>query len=140
MRHFELFAARTQPRRCRRPYDGLDLGDNARGSFGSLFGGGKQRLFVALALLGDPELVLLDELTTGLDPTPGARPGSSPRVRDRAPVLLVTHFMDEAELLCDRVAIMDRGKLVACDTPDELRTLAEKSTLDDAFVTLTGRD
>jgi len=91
-------------------------------AFGSLSGGEKQRLFVALALLGDPELVLLDELTTGLDPSARHATWDLIRaVRDRGTtVLLVTHFMDEAELLCDRVAIMDRGQLVACDTPGGL--------------------
>ncbi|MFC4857803.1 ABC transporter ATP-binding protein [Actinophytocola glycyrrhizae] len=90
--------------------------------FGALSGGEQQRLFVALALLGDPELVLLDELTTGLDPS--ARHATWDlirKVRDHGTtVVLVTHFMDEAEILCDRVGIMDRGNLVACDTPGAL--------------------
>jgi len=91
-------------------------------SFGSLSGGEQQRLFVALALLGDPELVLLDELTTGLDPSARHATWDLIRqVRDRGTtVVLVTHFMDEAEMLCDRVAIMDRGRIVACDTPGAL--------------------
>jgi ABC-2 type transport system ATP-binding protein len=91
-------------------------------SFGVLSGGEKQRLFVALALLGDPELVLLDELTTGLDPTARHATWELVRqVRDRGTtVVLVTHFMEEAESLCDRVAIMDRGQIVACDTPSGL--------------------
>ncbi|MFI7679060.1 ATP-binding cassette domain-containing protein [Actinophytocola sp. NPDC049390] len=91
-------------------------------AFGSLSGGEQQRLFVALALLGDPELVLLDELTTGLDPTARHATWDLIRqVRDRGTtVVLVTHFMDEAETLCDRVAIMDRGEVVACDTPSAL--------------------
>jgi ABC-2 type transport system ATP-binding protein len=91
-------------------------------AFGSLSGGEQQRLFVALALLGDPELVLLDELTTGLDPSARHATWDLIRqVRDRGTtVVLVTHFMDEAETLCDRVAIMDRGKMVACDTPTAL--------------------
>ncbi|MFI7679415.1 ABC transporter ATP-binding protein [Actinophytocola sp. NPDC049390] len=91
-------------------------------AFGSLSGGEQQRLFVALALLGDPELVLLDELTTGLDPSARHATWDLIRqVRDRGTtVVLVTHFMDEAEMLCDRVAIMDRGKVVACDTPSAL--------------------
>ncbi len=91
-------------------------------AFGSLSGGEQQRLFVALALLGNPELVLLDELTTGLDPS--ARHATwdlISQVRDRGTtVVLVTHFMDEAEMLCDRIAIMDRGQIVACDTPHGL--------------------
>ncbi|NEE03250.1 ABC transporter ATP-binding protein [Phytoactinopolyspora halotolerans] len=87
--------------------------------FGVLSGGERQRLFVALALLGDPDIVVLDELTTGLDPT--ARRATWDVVRQvRAggtTVVLVTHFMDEAESLCDRVAVMDGGQIVACDTP-----------------------
>jgi ABC-2 type transport system ATP-binding protein len=91
-------------------------------AFGSLSGGEQQRLFIALALLGDPELVLLDELTTGLDPSARHVTWDLIReVRDRGTtVVLVTHFMDEAEMLCDRVAIMDRGQMVACDTPSAL--------------------
>lgn len=91
-------------------------------AFGSLSGGEQQRLFVALALLGDPELVLLDELTTGLDPSARHATWDLIRqVRDRGTtVVVVTHFMDEAELLCDRVAVMDRGKIIACDTPSAL--------------------
>jgi ABC-2 type transport system ATP-binding protein len=91
-------------------------------AFGSLSGGEQQRLFVALALLGDPELVVLDELTTGLDPSARHATWDLIRqVRDRGTtVVLVTHFMDEAETLCDRVAVMDRGEVVACDTPTAL--------------------
>jgi ABC-2 type transport system ATP-binding protein len=93
-----------------------------RQAYGSLSGGERQRVFLALALLGDPELVFLDELTTGLDPT--ARRATwelVAGVRDRgATVVLVTHFMEEAEALCDRVAIVDRGLVVACDTPAAL--------------------
>jgi ABC-2 type transport system ATP-binding protein len=93
-----------------------------RQAYGSLSGGQQQRVFLALALLGDPELVFLDELTTGLDPT--ARRATwelVAGVRDRgATVVLVTHFMEEAEALCDRVAVVDRGRVVACDTPAAL--------------------
>lgn len=92
--------------------------------FGALSGGQQQRLFLALALLGEPELVFLDELTTGLDPT--ARRDTwelVKQVRDRgATVVLVTHFMEEAEALCDRVAVVDGGRVVACETPRALTT------------------
>jgi ABC-2 type transport system ATP-binding protein len=90
--------------------------------FGVLSGGERQRLFVALALLGNPEVVLLDELTTGLDPSARRATWVLVRqMRDRGTtVVLVTHFMDEAESLCDRVAVMDRGRIVACDTPRTL--------------------
>jgi len=90
--------------------------------FGALSGGQRQRLFLALALLGSPEVVFLDELTTGLDPTARRATWDLVRqVRDRgATVVLVTHFMEEAESLCDRVAVVDAGRLVACDTPRAL--------------------
>ncbi|MFD9891530.1 ABC transporter ATP-binding protein [Amycolatopsis sp. NPDC059027] len=122
--------------------DVLALTDHADSYFGNLSGGQKQRVSIALALIGNPEVAVLDELTTGLDPH--ARRDTwqlVERVRDSGvTVLLVTHFMDEAERLCDRVAIFDAGHVVATGTPAELRATTEKSTLDDAFVTLTGRD
>ncbi|MEA5359877.1 ABC transporter ATP-binding protein [Amycolatopsis sp., V23-08] len=117
----------------------LDLRDHARSYFGKLSGGQKQRVSIALALVGNPELAILDELTTGLDPH--ARRDTwklVEAVRDAGvTVLLVTHFMDEAERLCDRVAIFDAGRVVATGTPAELRATAGESTLDDAFVSLT---
>jgi len=90
--------------------------------YAALSGGEQQRLFLALALLGRPEVVFLDELTTGLDPTARRATWALVRqVRDRgATVVLVTHFMEEAEALCDRIAIVDRGRLVALDTPAAL--------------------
>ena len=88
----------------------------------SLSGGQRQRLSVALALIGRPRLAFLDEMTTGLDPQ--ARRDAwelIERLRDRGvTVVLVTHFMEEAERLCDRVALFDRGRLVALDAPDRL--------------------
>jgi ABC-2 type transport system ATP-binding protein len=119
--------------------DRLDLRDHQRTFFGKLSGGQKQRVSIALALVGNPELAILDELTTGLDPH--ARRETWRLVEGvRATgvtVLLVTHFMDEAERLCDRVAIFDAGRVVATGTPTELRAAAGASTLDDAFVSLT---
>jgi ABC-2 type transport system ATP-binding protein len=100
----------------------LGLEEKSNAPFSKLSGGQKQRLFIALALLPDPQLVFLDELTTGLDPQ--ARHAIWDLVRDvRAKgktVLLTTHFMEEAERLCDRVAILDHGKIVALDTPAAL--------------------
>jgi ABC-2 type transport system ATP-binding protein len=91
-------------------------------TFGSLSGGQRQRLFVALALVNRPKLVFLDEMTTGLDPA--ARRVAWDLIRavrnNGATVVLVTHFMDEAEELCDRVAIVDRGKVIACDSTSGL--------------------
>jgi ABC-2 type transport system ATP-binding protein len=91
-------------------------------SFAGLSGGEQQRLFVALALVNEPEVVFLDELTQGLDPAARRVAWDLIRVvRDRgSTVVLVTHYMDEAEKLCDRLAVIDRGKVVACDTPQGL--------------------
>ncbi|WP_322797481.1 ABC transporter ATP-binding protein [Thermoflexus sp.] len=100
----------------------LGLAEHRRQAFGQLSGGLRQRLFIALALIGDPQLLFLDELTTGLDPH--ARRAMWDLVREiRAEgrtVFLTTHYMEEAERLCDRVAIVDRGRLVALDTPENL--------------------
>jgi ABC-2 type transport system ATP-binding protein len=96
-----------------------DLESKANASFSSLSGGQKQRLFIALALVNHPEVVFLDEMTTGLDPA--ARHIAWDLIKEiRAngtTVILVTHFMDEAEELCDRLAIVNQGKLLALDSP-----------------------
>jgi ABC-2 type transport system ATP-binding protein len=110
----------------------LGLEEKRNAHFSSLSGGQKQRLFVALALLPDPELVFLDELTTGLDPH--ARHAIWDLVRDirkrGKTVILSTHFMEEAERLCDRVAILDQGRIVAMDTPEALiRTLGSEERI-----------
>ena len=91
-------------------------------AFGRLSGGQKQRVFIALALVNDPQVVFLDELTTGLDPQARRHTWELVRaVRERGKtVVLVTHFMDEAENLCDRLAIVDKGRIVALDTPQAL--------------------
>jgi ABC-2 type transport system ATP-binding protein len=113
------------------------LTEQRRTAFGSLSGGQKQRLFIALALLGEPEVVVLDELTTGLDPA--ARRDTWVLVqglRDRGvTVVLVTHAMDEAETLCDRLAVIDRGHLVALGRPEEIR--AGHRSLEAAYLHLT---
>ena len=108
-----------------RPVDGdallerLGLADKRQAWFMTLSGGQKQRLFIALALIHDPDVVLLDELTTGLDPQ--ARRAIWDLVREiRArgkTVLLTTHLMEEAERLCDRVAIVERGRVIDIGTP-----------------------
>ena len=98
------------------------LQDKRNESFAALSGGQRQRLFVALALVGDPEIVFLDEMTQGLDPA-GRRIAweliRSLRSSGKT-VLLVTHYMDEAEALCDRVAVIEGGRVVAIDTPARL--------------------
>ena len=100
----------------------LGLGERLKAPFVKLSGGQKQRLFIALALVNDPELVFLDELSTGLDPQARRTMWDLVRsLRDRGKtVFLSTHFMEEAERLCDRVAILDHGKIVALDTPENL--------------------
>ncbi len=107
----------------------LGLQEKRNTPFSKLSGGQKQRLFIALALLPDPQLVFLDELTTGLDPQ--ARHAIWDLVREvrlrGKTVILTTHFMEEAERLCDRVAILDGGRIVALDTPAALiRSLGEE--------------
>lgn len=107
---------------CSRLLSRVGLSEKEESCFSALSGGQKKRLFVALALVNDPELIILDELTSGLDPA-GRRHlwdlveefGS-----DNRTVILSTHYMDEAEKLCDRVAIVDRGMVIAVDTPEAL--------------------
>jgi ABC-2 type transport system ATP-binding protein len=100
----------------------LGIAGKADAWFMTLSGGQKQRLFIALALIHDPELVFLDELTTGLDPQARRAIWDLVRgIRDRGKtVFLTTHLMEEAERLCDRVAIIDHGRIVDIDSPDGL--------------------
>ena len=100
----------------------VGLAEKRNTAFANLSGGQQQRLFVALALVHDPELVFLDELTTGLDPQARHTMWEMVReIRERGKtVFLITHFMEEAERLCDRVAIVDRGRLIALDSPENL--------------------
>ncbi len=102
--------------------DALGLTGKRNEYFKRLSGGQKQRLSVALALIGRPKIAILDELTTGLDPQ--ARRDTwelVEGVRDRGvTIILVTHYMDEAERLCDRIALLDSGKIVALDRPEGL--------------------
>jgi ABC-2 type transport system ATP-binding protein len=112
----------------RKPADGdrlieqLGLSDKRNAWFMTLSGGQKQRLFIALALINDPELVFLDELTTGLDPQARRAIWDLVRsIRHRGKtVFLTTHLMEEAERLCDRVAIIDHGRIIDIGTPAEL--------------------
>ncbi|MFV2083749.1 MULTISPECIES: ABC transporter ATP-binding protein [Micromonosporaceae] len=108
-----------QPADWRELLDLLGLSARHDARFGQLSGGQKQRLSVALALVGDPKVAFLDELTTGLDPAARRDTwGLVESVRNRGVTLvLVTHLMEEAERLCDRVAVIDAGRVVALDTP-----------------------
>jgi ABC-2 type transport system ATP-binding protein len=111
-----------------KPVDGdrlieqLGLSDKRNAWFMTLSGGQKQRLFIALALINDPELLFLDELTTGLDPQARRAIWDLVRgIRQRGKtVFLTTHLMEEAERLCDRVAIIDHGRIIDIGTPAEL--------------------
>jgi ABC-2 type transport system ATP-binding protein len=96
------------------------LGAKRKAAFGKLSGGQKQRLSIVLALVGNPRVAILDELTTGLDPQARRDTWSAiEQIRDSGvTVVLVTHFMEEAERLCDRIALIDAGRVVAVDTPD----------------------
>ena len=98
------------------------LSDRADACFEALSGGQQQRLSVALALVGNPRIAILDELTTGLDPAARREIWEflAELRRDGVTILLVTHFMEEAQYLCDRVAIIDDGRVTAFDSPDAL--------------------
>ncbi|MBD2843662.1 ABC transporter ATP-binding protein [Paenibacillus sp. IB182496] len=119
----ELFASfystKTDPERALR-FFGLE--ERRRASFKSLSGGWKQRVALALAVVNDPEIVFLDEPSMGLDPTArGEMWQTIRRMRDEGRTIIVTtHYMEEAESLCDRVAVMRRGRIVAVDTPGAL--------------------
>ncbi|MEU4549893.1 ABC transporter ATP-binding protein [Nonomuraea dietziae] len=110
----------------------------ARKAYGDLSGGQRQRLQIALALVGSPELVILDELTTGLDPV--ARRETWALVGELkaagVTVVLVSHFMDEAEALCDRIAVFARGRITSLGTAAELMTATGTSSLDEAYLEL----
>ncbi|MGD0627809.1 MAG: ABC transporter ATP-binding protein [Terracidiphilus sp.] len=128
----------------------LGLADKRNAWFMNLSGGQKQRLFIALALINDPEVVFLDELTTGLDPQARHAIWDLVRgIRERGKtVFLTTHLMEEAERLCDRVAIMEHGRIIDIDTPDRLvarhcpqRTVilaTDDSSAADRFQTIPG--
>jgi ABC-2 type transport system ATP-binding protein len=107
---------------AKRLLEQFGLAEKRNAWFMNLSGGQKQRLFIALALINDPEVVFLDELTTGLDPQARhAIWGLVRGIRERGKtVFLTTHLMEEAERLCDRVAIMDHGRIIDIDTPAQL--------------------
>jgi len=136
---FRSFYSRTRP--TNELIESLDLGEKRNDQTRHLSGGQRQRLSVALALVNDPELVFLDEPTTGLDPA--ARRSLWDLIagmRDRGKtVLLTTHYLEEAETLCERVAIMDHGKILEIGTVDELvgRRFHERSVRFDAIPPLS---
>jgi len=130
----------------------VDLLEKANSYPEQLSGGQKQRFSIATALVHGPKVFFLDEPTTGLDPQ--ARRNLWELVKDirdkGVTVILTTHYMDEAELLCDRVAVMDRGKIIALDSPKNLiknlikkgfkkQVTVEQANLEDVFIDLTGK-
>jgi ABC-2 type transport system ATP-binding protein len=126
----------------------VELESKRRSWVGKLSGGQKQRLAVACALVGDPDLLFLDEPTTGLDPQSRRQLWELLKHfrAEGGTIVLTTHYMDEAETLCDRVAIVDQGKVIKEGTPRDLiatlaapRVVTHEGTLEDVFVALTGR-
>ncbi|MFZ1250176.1 MAG: ABC transporter ATP-binding protein [Candidatus Microsaccharimonas sp.] len=130
----------------------VDLEEKAKNYVEDLSGGQKQRLSITTALVHGPKVFFLDEPTTGLDPQARRNLWDLiEKVRDKGiSVILTTHYMDEAEVLCDRIAIMDNGKIVAIDTPKNLikqllsrgfkkKQQVEQASLEDVFIDLTGK-
>lgn len=132
--------------------DMVNLRDKANSKFKELSGGQKQRFSIATTLINEPKIVFLDEPTTGLDPQARRNLWDLIRnIRERgATVIITTHYMDEAEMLCDRVAIIDAGKIISMASPDKLiddlvatgferPKEVKKANLEDVFIHLTGK-
>ncbi len=122
----------------------MGLAERAKGKISKFSGGMKRRINLAIALMGHPELLFLDEPTVGIDPQSRNNIYESIEgLRDKGmTILYTTHYMEEANRLCDRVAIMDGGRIIAMDTPHELKSQIgppEQVTLEDVFLKLTGR-
>ena len=143
-----LYNRRVQPLQL---LDTVNLRDKAKAKFKELSGGQKQRFSIATTLINQPRIIFLDEPTTGLDPQ--ARRNLWDLIKDirskGTTVIITTHYMDEAEILCDRVAIVDAGRIIAMDSPDKLidKLVAtgferpkevKKANLEDVFIHLTG--
>lgn len=129
----------------------VNLEDKAKSKFKELSGGQKQRFSIATTLINSPEIIFLDEPTTGLDPQARRNLWDLVRnIREKGTtVIITTHYMDEAEYLCDRVAIIDRGKIIALNSPDKLidelvatgferPKEVKQANLEDVFIHLTG--
>ena len=126
----------------------VELESKRTSRVGRLSGGQRQRLSLACALAGDPDVLFLDEPTTGLDPQSRRQLWETlRRFREKGgTILITTHYMDEAEALCDRVAIVDHGRVIALGAPKELvaslgvpKVVVHEGTLEDVFMALTGR-
>ncbi len=148
----ELFGGLyNQPVRPLELLDTVNLRDKAHAKYKELSGGQKQRFSIATTLINQPKIIFLDEPTTGLDPQARRNLWELVRnIREKGTsVIITTHYMDEAEVLCDRVAIIDSGKIIAMDTPDQLidKLVAtgferprevKQANLEDVFIQLTG--
>jgi ABC-2 type transport system ATP-binding protein len=130
----------------------VNLSDKTKNKYKQLSGGQKQRFSIATTLINQPKIIFLDEPTTGLDPQARRNLWELIKnIRDKGTtVIITTHYMDEAEQLCDRVAIMDEGKIIALDTPDKLidelvasgferPKVTKAANLEDVFIHLTGK-
>jgi len=131
----------------------VDLEDKAKYQVKQLSGGQKQRFSIATTLVNNPVAIFLDEPTTGLDPQARRNLWSLVRQIQQkgTTVIMTTHYMEEAQILCDRVAVMDEGKIIAQDTPEKLirellgrgfkpKQKVEPASLEDVFIDLTGKD
>ncbi|MEO6948735.1 MAG: ABC transporter ATP-binding protein [Ginsengibacter sp.] len=131
----------------------VNLKDKARNKYKEMSGGQKQRFSIATTLINKPKIIFLDEPTTGLDPQ--ARRNLWELIqtisKNGTTVIITTHYMDEAEYLCDRVAILDEGKIIALETPDKLiddlvesgferPKMTKSANLEDVFINLTGKE
>jgi len=133
--------------------DKVNLRDKAKSKYKEMSGGQKQRFSIATTLINHPKIIFLDEPTTGLDPQARRNLWELIKeIRDNGTtVIITTHYMDEAEVLCDRVAIVDSGKIIAIATPDQLIDdlvakgfervkEVKKASLEDVFIQLTGHE
>lgn len=131
----------------------VNLADKAKSKFKELSGGQKQRFSIATTLINKPRIVFLDEPTTGLDPQARRNLWELIRnIRDQGTtVIITTHYMDEAEQLCDRIAIMDEGRIISLDSPDKMiddlvstgferPKQVKAASLEDVFIHLTGKE
>ena len=130
----------------------VNLQDKRKAKFKELSGGQKQRFSIATTLINSPKIIFLDEPTTGLDPQARRNLWELiSKIRQQGTtVIITTHYMDEAEMLCDRVAVIDSGNIIAIDTPDKLiddliatgferKKEVKAATLEDVFINLTGK-
>lgn len=145
-----LYGAKIKPMEM---LEKVNLQDKAKAKYKALSGGQKQRFSIATTLINQPKIIFLDEPTTGLDPQARRNLWDLiTEIRDAGTtVVITTHYMDEAEQLCDRVAFVERGQIIALDTPDNLidqlvnsgferKKEVKKANLEDVFINLTGQE